>query len=97
MRNKAITMEETKFANMYAMISQAPGKVALNGDAWSSLIYRGYIAVTAHFITESQDMKSAVFEFYRFRTQHSGEVLRIYCGGATVMVSDKHGLQYHDG
>lgn len=42
-------------------------------DAWSSHVYRGYMAVTAHWIDNNWDMRNTVLEFVRFWTPHTAD------------------------
>lgn len=66
-------LTEDKKAEMKSMLKKTRGKVSLTADAWSSKIYRGYMVVTAHWIDESWSLKSAVLEFSRFYTPHTGD------------------------
>ena len=49
------------------------GKVSIKPDAWSSRMYKGYMVVTAHWIDSSWNLQSAVIDFNRFLTSHTGD------------------------
>lgn len=45
--------------------------LAITCDGWSSKVYRGYFAVTAHWITKDFDLKSMVIDFVYFPPPHN--------------------------
>ena len=47
--------------------------IDLTTDIWNSNQTRSYCCVTAHYITESWDLKSAVLETFEFTTSHTAE------------------------
>lgn len=55
------------------LLSNHKGKISITTDAWSSRVYRGYMAVTAHWIDEKWQFNSMTLDFKRFPTPHSGD------------------------
>lgn len=73
-RRRIMSMfEEKKIAVLELLKTQMKGKISLTADAWSSQIYRGYMAVTGHFIDNNWKMRSLTLEFNRFPTPHNAE------------------------
>lgn len=48
------------------------GKVSLTTDAWSSRIFRSYMAITTHWIDVDWNLKSTLLNFVRFPAPHDG-------------------------
>lgn len=47
--------------------------VSFTAGVWSSTIYKGYMVVTVHWVEDGWKMRSAIFDFRRFPTPHTGE------------------------
>lgn len=58
---------------MREKISNVKSKFSITTDAWSSRIYRGYIAVTLHWIDPDWTMQNILLDFIRFATPHNAK------------------------
>lgn len=47
------------------------GKMSFTTDAWSSRIFRSYMAITAHWIDADWNLKSTLLNFVRFYSPHT--------------------------
>jgi hypothetical protein len=62
------------------IIQAALGQVSFTMDLWSDQLFRPYLAMTAHWIAETEggltlELKSALIAFHRMRENHSGHKL----------------------
>lgn len=71
--NRISAMVEDNKVSVRSQLSSTPGNISLTTDAWSSRIYRGYIAVTAHWIDEYWSLRSVLLDFQRFPTPHTAD------------------------
>ena len=78
MRNRVLAREDDYFLQMKYFLHLSKSKVALTADAWSSSIYKGYMSVTAHWVDNGWVMHSALLEFKRFLTPHTGEAAKVF-------------------
>ena len=56
--------------------------IALTTDIWTSLQTKSYCCITAHYITDTWELKSAVLETFDFSSEHTAdniasEILRV--------------------
>jgi hypothetical protein len=61
-------------------IQAALGRVSFTMDMWSDQLQRPYLAMTAHWIAETEgaltlELKSALIAFHRMRENHTGNKL----------------------
>lgn len=45
----------------------------LTEDAWSSMVYKGFMVVTGHYVDKDWEMKSLIIELDRFYNFHTGK------------------------
>ena len=50
--------------------------ITLTTDTWTSLASEGYMAVTAHLITNNWEMKSCLLSCFKISDRHTAENLR---------------------
>lgn len=55
------------------LLRQTEGKISLTMDAWSSKVFKGYVAITAHWIKSDLNKVSIVLDFVSFVTPHTGD------------------------
>lgn len=70
---RRITEEnESEKLKMKTIVSKIPRNVSLTTDAWSSRIFKGYLAISIHWISNDWKMKSLLLDFPCFITPHTG-------------------------
>lgn len=66
---------ESAGVKMKSAIHAEANSFCLTTDAWSTKSYKGYIAVTLHYITSNWKLRSTLLYFKRFETLHTGDAL----------------------
>lgn len=59
--------------NIQSQLASVPGAISLTTDAWSSKIYKGYVAVTAHWVDQYWCLRSVLLDFQRFPSPHTAD------------------------
>lgn len=54
-------------------LKNIPCKVSITIDAWSSIIYKGYLTTTLHRIDSNWVMQTILLDFVHFPTPHNAE------------------------
>ena len=62
---------DSTLSKMKLLLEKIPCKISLTIDAWSSRVYRGYLAVTVHWITNEWTLKSSLLDFSYFPPPHN--------------------------
>lgn len=63
-------VEEHLCIKIKLIITRTAGKVSLTADAWSSRMYRGYMAVKDHWILKECTLEGVLLDFRRFHPSH---------------------------
>lgn len=80
-------MEVDHRVKLMKHLTSNTSKVCLTADACSSKIYKGYMEVTGHWVDDSWNMRSAILDFCRFPTPHTGDATCTFFGrGGPVVV-----------
>lgn len=58
---------------MKCVLLSSQAIVAHTTDAWSSVIHRGFMKVTTHWVETEWNLKYTIWEFNSFVTSHTGE------------------------
>ncbi|KAG2688933.1 hypothetical protein I3760_09G116200 [Carya illinoinensis] len=67
-----IKMYHREKKRIKCMLSDAPGRICLTSDLWTSLSTDGYMCVTAHFLDKKWDLKKRVLNFSFMPPPHNG-------------------------
>ena len=54
-------------------LQDAPGKISLTFDGWTSEIMTAYLGVTAHFLTAEWELRSVLLAFTELQGRHTAE------------------------
>lgn len=60
-------------AELAKELEEAPGRVSLTFDGWTSKIMTAYLAITAHYITADWTLRTELLSFGELLGSHSGE------------------------
>ncbi|RDB19757.1 hypothetical protein Hypma_013237 [Hypsizygus marmoreus] len=60
-------------AELAKELQDAPGRISLTFDGWTSAIMQAYLAVTAHYITDDWVLRAELLTFDELAGSHSGE------------------------
>lgn len=71
-KRRIFDIENHLRANVQIALNESGSKKSLTADAWSSVIYRGYVVVTGHLIDEKWEFQSVILGFRRLHTPHTG-------------------------
>lgn len=66
-------MQQEKGVSMKSFLSNVQVKIRLATDAWSSKVFEGFVAITAHSRTEDWKLVSIALDFMIFMTPHTFE------------------------
>lgn len=66
-------MLDERSIQIKSILATHASNISITTDAWSSRIFKGYIAVTAHWIDDTWSLRSILLDFQRFSSPHTGE------------------------
>lgn len=69
---RLVSEYESRLIEIREEVRRINSRVSLTCDAWSSNIFKGYMAITMHWIDQQWNMRSLLLDFKRFITPHTG-------------------------
>ena len=64
---------QTERENFKKYFANFEGKICLTSDIWTSLIHRGFLCITAHYIDSEWMLNKKIISFKTLNTPHSGK------------------------
>lgn len=70
-----LKMHNRKKIKIRSMLEEAPSRICLTTDLWTSITTDGYLCLTAHFIDKGWNLQKKVLNFCEMPTPHTGVAL----------------------
>ena len=74
-KSDCMKIHQNEKARVKSLLHAAPGRISMTSDLWSSLVYDGYMSLTAHFIHKNWKLQKRVLNFSYLPPPHTGIAL----------------------